>query len=100
MKQGTPTNDELEELGEKIAEKWMKLGRRLNIDDPKLQEIHQTHDQMSEKGYHMLKHWMQENGSDATYQALADALRHKLVQRQDLAEQFCFINTGNYVLFN
>ncbi len=97
VKQDTPMDDELEELGEKIAKNWKKLGRRLGISEPKLQEIHEAHDQLSEKGYYMLKYWKQEKGSAATYQALRDALQHKLVQRQDLAEQFCFID-GNYNL--
>ncbi|KAL9973771.1 hypothetical protein ACROYT_G020269 [Oculina patagonica] len=92
VKQGTPTGDELEELGQKIAGDWKKLGRRLDINDAKLQEIHEAHDQLSERGYHMLKHWKQERGSAATYQALLGALQHKLVLRQDLAEQFCYIH--------
>ena len=58
----------------------------------------QAHDQLSEKVYHMLKHWKQGKGSsEATYTALCDALRHELVQRQDLAEQFCYTN-GKYIL--
>ena len=97
VKYGTPTNDELEELGAEIAENWTKLGRRLDVSDAKLQEINQGHYQLSEKGYHMLKHWRQKNSSAATYQALCDGLKHKLVQRQDLAEKFCYIN-GNYFL--
>ena len=43
----------------------------------------------------MLKHRKQGKGSSATYKTLCDALKHKLVQRQDLAEQFCYIN-GKY----
>ena len=44
----------------------------------------------------MLKHWKQGKGSSAaTYKALCDALSHELVQRQDLAEQFCYVN-GKY----
>ncbi|XP_078356427.1 uncharacterized protein LOC144641270 [Oculina patagonica] len=92
IKQGTPSNDELEDLGEKIEGKWKKLGRRLLINNPKLQEIHEAHAQLSEKGFQMLLHWKQENGSAATYQALCDALKHKRVQRQDLAELFCYIH--------
>lgn len=46
---------------------------------------------MSEKGYRMLKRWKENKGADATYQALCDALQHKLVQRQDLVEKFCYI---------
>jgi len=97
VKRGTPDDIELEELGDLIVDKWKKLGRRLDVIDPKLQEIDHAHVELSEKGYHMLKHWRQEKGSAATYQALCHALQHKLVQRQDLAEKFCYIN-GNYFL--
>ena len=81
-------------MGAEIAEKWIKLGRRLGVHDAQLQEINKGHDQLSEKGYHMLKHWKQEKGSAATYQALCEALQHKLVRRKDLAEKFCHRN-GN-----
>ena len=81
----------------KIAEKWIRLGRRLEVSEPKIEEINKAHDELSEKGYHMLKHWKQEKGSAATYQALCEALQHTLVQRKDLAEKFCYIN-GNYFL--
>lgn len=97
MKQGIPTSFELEKLGNKIAEKWEKLGRRLGISDAKLEEIKQAYDGLSEKGYRMLKHWKQENGSSATYKALCDALEHELVQHRDLAEEICYMN-GNYFL--
>ena len=93
----TPTDEELEKLGIDIAKDWMKLGRRLHISDAKLQEIDQANEQLSEKGYHMLKHWQQSKGIAATYQALCKALQHQLVQRQDLAEKlltFCYIK-GN-----
>ena len=96
-KQGTPSDEELEKLGVRIAENWIKLGRRLEVSDPTIQEINKVHDQLSEKGYHMLQLWKQERGSAATYKSLCDALKHELVQRQDLAEMFCYKN-GNYYL--
>ena len=89
----TPTDEELEKMGIDIAKDWIKLGRRL-VSEAKLQEIDQAHDQLSEKGYHMLKHWKQSKGTDATYQALCNALQHELVQRKELAEKFCYIK-GN-----
>ena len=96
VKEGTPTKDELEKLGVDIGEKWMTLGRRLRVSDPRLEEIRDNRDlQMPEKAYYMLKHWLQKNGSDATYQALCDGLLDELVERKDLAEKFCYIN-GNY----
>ena len=81
-------------MGGEIAKSWIKLGRRLEVSDSNIQEITKAQDQLSEKGYHMLKHWKQEKGSAATYQALCEALQHTFVQRKDLAEKFCYIN-GN-----
>ena len=46
----------------------------------------------------MLKHWKQDKGSAATYEALCGALKHRLVKRQDLAEQFCYID-GKYLIY-
>ena len=89
----TPADEELEKLGIDIAKDWMKLGRRL-VCHAKLQEIDQGYEQLSEKGYHMLKHWKQSQGTAATYQALCNGLKHALVKRQDLAEKFCYIK-GN-----
>jgi len=86
-------------LGHKIVENWKSLGRRLGVTDPKLMQIEKDNEQISEKVYYMLKHWKQEKGCAATYQALCGALKHKLVQRQDLAEQFCYI-TGKYFIFS
>ena len=45
----------------------------------------------------MFLRWKQEGGSSATYKVLRDALKHKFVQRKDLAEQFCYID-GKYFL--
>ena len=96
VRDGTPTDNELEELAIKIVH-WEKLGRRLNVSEPKLAEISQARDLLSEKAYYMLKHWKQGKGTSATYKTLCNALTHSLVQRQDLAERFCYIN-GKYFL--
>ena len=95
VKRGKPTDEELEQLGIDIAEGWRKLGRRLKLDESTLQEIDNDYDQLSEKGYHMFMRWKQNTGANATYQALRDALQHKIVHRQDLVE-FCFFR-GNYL---
>ena len=97
VKHGTPTDDELEDLGCEIGEKWEELGRRLGVRKSRLQEIDHARAKLSGKGYHMLIHWKEKTGSAATYEVLSNALKHKFVERQDLAEQFCYIN-GNYFL--
>ena len=84
-------------MGAEIAEKWIKLGRRLCVPDTELQEINKGYYQLSQKGYLMLRLWRLRYGSAATYQALCDGLKHKLVQRWDLAEKFCHVD-GNYFL--
>ena len=94
VKQGTPTDDELEGLGLQIGDKWIKLGRRLGFTKPKLEGIHQRHAQLCEKAYEMLIQWKEAEGLNASYQVLCDALRHDFVGRADLIEQFCCID-GN-----
>lgn len=96
-KHGLPTLRELEELGAEISLKWMAFGRRLGVRDEELHEIDKGYDQQSEKGYRLLRYWKQKEGCAATYHALCTALKDKLVQRQDLAEKFCYIK-GNYSL--
>ena len=81
-------------MGKEISKDWIRLGRRLEVSDSDIDEIDKAQDQMSEKGYRMLKRWTQAKGSAATYQALCEALQHTFVQRKDLAEKFCYIN-GN-----
>lgn len=90
VKQGTPSDDELEHLASGLGSAWKKLGRRLGIKDPKLEEISQSNEALSEKGYQMLRHWREENGSLATYHILGQALQHELVNLRELAEKFCY----------
>lgn len=98
VKQGTPSDEELEIIGFEIAEKWKPLGRRLKVREPELKGIDHVHVELSEKGYQLLLHWKQKEGCDATYQVLCEALSHELVKRQDLAQRFCYID-GNHSLF-
>lgn len=88
LKEGVPKHAELESLGEDIEKGWMSLGRQLEVEEPKLQGIDRDADSLAEKGFQMLKHWKQKNGSDASYKVLSDALKAK--KRQDLAETYCY----------
>ena len=90
LKEGVPKDDELEALGMDISDKWTNLGRRLNIEQAKLQAIAKDFDSLHERGFQMLKHWKQKQGSGANYKSLSGALKHKLVERKDLAEKYCF----------
>ena len=85
-----PKDGELEGLGQEISDKWTNLGRRLKIEDAKLNAIDEGFHSQNERGFQMLKHWKQKQGSGANYKSLSVALKHKLVQRRDLAEKYCF----------
>ena len=65
------------------------------MEEPELENIEQRHKDLEKRGYAMLMHWKQKNSSAATYQILKAALKHKSLQRKDLAEQICD-NHGNY----
>lgn len=88
VKDGVPSDDDLEDLSQRIVN-WRKLGRRLKIDEPHLISFEKDHGESSEGAYHMLLYWKQMNGCEATYQILNSALRHKFVSQRQLAEEIC-----------
>lgn len=90
LKEGVPKDEELEGLGRDISDQWLTLGRRLKVEESKLQAIDKDFDSLQERGFQMLKHWRQKEGSGATYKALSVALKNKLLQRKDLAEKYCW----------
>ena len=92
VKQGSPEKDDLERLANQITSDWKKLGRRLlESDEALLDAVHKDNDKCSEKAYKMLLKWKAAKGSDATIRVLHDALCHDLVNRRDLAEEFCLV---------
>ena len=87
--EGSPPDVVLENLSRKVPNDWRTLGRRLNFNEAKLQEFDDSHKQISEKAYAMLLAWKQRDGSVATYSVLNQALCDPLVERKDLAQEFC-----------
>lgn len=90
LKKGVPQDEELERLGRDIADQWPFLGRLLNVERPKIRGIDKDFDSLHEKGFQMLIHWKQKNGSDASYKVLSDALKDDILDRKDLAETYCY----------
>ena len=79
-------------MANQIINEWKKLGRRLlESDEALLDAIDKDNDKCSEKAYKMLLKWKAAKGSAATFRVLHDALCHCLVDRRDLAEQFCLV---------
>lgn len=92
VREGSPTNNDLEGLAREIINEWKTLGRRLlENDESSLDAIDKKNDEHGEKAYQMLLKWRQAEGSCATFRVLHDALGHRFVNRRDLAEKFCLV---------
>ena len=89
IKDGVVKDEKLEELSEQLGNSWEKLARRLKFTKADITRFHKDNDEYAKKALGMLEKWKEKCGSDATYRVLYKALRHPLVQRRDLAEQFC-----------
>ena len=89
VKQGNPSDEELEKLSLRIGECWKPLGRRLDIEEGLLTGFYKDNDEFREKIYKMLLHWKQRDGQAATYQVLYTALCHELVSQRLLGEEIC-----------
>ena len=88
--EGVVSNVDLQTLGKDIGVKWERLARRLpGIEEEDIEGIEERYKSLSEKGFHILQLWKMMNGEAADYQTLYDALVQNLVQRNDLAEEYC-----------
>jgi len=88
VKEGCPTDDELEELSREI-EYWKPLGRRLNFTDAQLTAFHKDNVEWLETAYAMLRAWKRREGSAGNYRVLYEALCHSSVGKRDLAQKLC-----------
>ena len=90
IQEGVVSDDDLQTLGKAIGVKWDRLARRLpGIKEEDIEEIDDRYKTLSQRGFHMLKLWKTNNGEAADYKTLYNALVHGLVQRRDLAEEYC-----------
>lgn len=87
-KGGSLSDEELEQLAEKIGNKWKPFGRQLNFDEAQLTGFHENNEGYSNKAYAMLLAWRQRNGNaGATYEGLKKALCD--ADSTDFTDIFC-----------
>ncbi|KAL9951532.1 hypothetical protein ACROYT_G044208 [Oculina patagonica] len=79
LKEDTVINEDLERLSQSVGNVWVRLGRRLDIDQATLEaiQIDPRWPYLAEKAFQMLLCWRNKNGSDATYRVLYVALCHE-----------------------
>ncbi|XP_071837763.1 receptor-interacting serine/threonine-protein kinase 1-like [Apostichopus japonicus] len=82
---GVVSDGSIERLSGAISKNWREIGRKLEISDEDLDRIQSdTTEGRKETVYEMLRKWKQQNGRNATYKRLGDAL--KKCGRTDLQE--------------
>lgn len=70
-----------------MVEMWNDLGLALGLDLSILNPLEADKTNSRERMKAVIQEWLKGKGSDPTWQTLCTALRHKLVQRKDMAEQ-------------
>ena len=84
------TCEDLQTLGKAIGGGWDQLARQLpGIEEDDIEGIEKTHNTLL-RGFNMLKLWKRSNGKAADDKTLYNVLVHKVVQRKDLGEEYCF----------
>ena len=76
-------------MGRDIGNKWRILGEFLGVEE-ELESIDERYKSLCDKGFYMLKHWTQKNGSSATYRVLSVALEDELLARKNLSQNYCY----------
>ena len=56
VKNGKPSDEELETISRNISVDWKPLGRRLKVKEPELDAFDENHKEFTEKPYQMLLH--------------------------------------------
>ena len=90
------SKDELDHLAVRI-ENWESLAHLLCFTKDKVGVFDDDNVKLRDKVYRMLIVWKDREGSRATFRVLHDALCHRLVNRQDLAEEFCLDGSSSLV---
>ena len=78
------------DIAKAVANKWKRVGRALGMKDARLDAIEQNNTgNIDEQSYQMLRQWGQQNSSNATYGALAEALLHRTVLMRSVVHNYC-----------
>ncbi|EDO34422.1 predicted protein [Nematostella vectensis] len=88
-------------VAENLTSSWKSIGRKLQLGDAVLEQIHEDYKNVVEKCYQMLLHWQREQGSQATLKNVFCVLRKgrcteaskalaKLVEEHQLEQEVNF----------
>ena len=74
VKDGIPSDRELQELSLKLGEKWKELGSCLGFDNAAITNLNGDNEQLARKAYRMLLDWKQKEGCGNYFRKIIDLL--------------------------
>ena len=91
LKPGRVSGPDLRDIAQDVKEVRKRFGRALGVKDSNLEEIVQGNPRdIAEQSYKILTKWSQARSSeDASYNAIAQALYDRTVNRPKLVLKFC-----------
>ena len=92
VKDGVPTDMDLQLLSRKLGDYWKDLARCLDFEEPDITAFHKQNEELREKALKMLLQWRAKYGSEATYRVLYDALCDECVGQTELAQKYCCLS--------
>ena len=92
IKDGVPTDRDLQLLSRNLVDCWKDLARCLGLKEPDITAIHDENQKLKERALKMLLQWRANYGPGATYRVLYDALCDECVGQKELAQKYCCLS--------
>ena len=89
IKDGVPTDRDLQLLSMKLGEYWKYLAQALGFEKPEITAFLKQNEELREKALEMLLKWRAKYGKGATFRVLYDALCDERVDHLELAQNYC-----------
>ena len=89
MQDKNVSTDDMKEIVAKTWDarsKWYFIGFRFNLKASELDVIDKNNKEVDEKFMKMIEFWLH-NGTGCTWRAVYEALKHTIVNRNDIAEE-------------
>lgn len=90
LKAGRVSPKDLYGIAHAVKGKRKRLGRALGVSDDQIDTVvEENRSKVSEQSYQIFQKWMQQKGSHATYDALAQALLDRTVMMTSVMKDYC-----------